>query len=225
MSNQKIHDYLIERLTFGDDDYYDIDYYDGAAYQTAKIKGSTIKAAIQAGRITVSYTFPFADGTAGQYLQTDGAGNLSWVTVAAGGGDMLKSVYDPTNFDASPFDYANRVGTQQIHEINSFAITTDQNNFGSGITGFIDQNMIRILSTSSGLKITGIEAPPSGVNRVLKLHNANGSNNILLMNDDSASTAGNRIRLTSGSFQLQLNPYQTFTLWYDHVDSYWKQLD
>lgn len=45
----KINQYALERLTFGDEDYYDIDYFDGANYQTAKIKGSTIKAGIQAG--------------------------------------------------------------------------------------------------------------------------------------------------------------------------------
>ena len=42
----KINQYLLERLTFGDEDYYDIDYFDGLVYQTAKIKGSTIKAGI-----------------------------------------------------------------------------------------------------------------------------------------------------------------------------------
>jgi len=45
----QINQYALERLTFGDDDYYDIDYFDGANYQTAKILGSTIKAGIQAG--------------------------------------------------------------------------------------------------------------------------------------------------------------------------------
>jgi hypothetical protein len=49
MSGIKIHQYPLERLIFGDDDYYDIDYWDGAGYQTAKIKGSVIKAAILAG--------------------------------------------------------------------------------------------------------------------------------------------------------------------------------
>lgn len=44
MANQKIHEYLIERYTIGDDDYFDIDYYDGAVYTTAKVKGSVIKA-------------------------------------------------------------------------------------------------------------------------------------------------------------------------------------
>jgi hypothetical protein len=45
----KINEYPLERFTFGDDDYYDIDYWDGAVYQSAKIKGSTIKAAMSGG--------------------------------------------------------------------------------------------------------------------------------------------------------------------------------
>ena len=49
----KINQYPLERLTFGDDDYYDIDYWDGAGYQTAKIKGSVIKAGIEAGVLTI----------------------------------------------------------------------------------------------------------------------------------------------------------------------------
>ena len=49
MAGIKINQYPLERLTFGDDDYYDIDYWNGSAFETAKIKGSVIKAAIQAG--------------------------------------------------------------------------------------------------------------------------------------------------------------------------------
>lgn len=45
----KINEYALERLVFGDDDYYDIDYFDGNTYQTAKIKGSVIKAGISSG--------------------------------------------------------------------------------------------------------------------------------------------------------------------------------
>ena len=40
-----------------------------------------------------NYIFPLGDGTTGQYLKTDGAGNLSWAT-SAGAGDMTKAVYD-----------------------------------------------------------------------------------------------------------------------------------
>lgn len=44
----KIHEYPIESLAFGDDDFYDIDFFNGVGYETRKIKGSTIKAGIQA---------------------------------------------------------------------------------------------------------------------------------------------------------------------------------
>ena len=40
---QRIHNYATDRLTLGDDDYFDIDFFNGTAYQTAKIKGSVIK--------------------------------------------------------------------------------------------------------------------------------------------------------------------------------------
>ncbi len=46
MSN--IHNYPLESLTFGDDDYYDIDFFTGSGYETRKIKGSVIKAGITA---------------------------------------------------------------------------------------------------------------------------------------------------------------------------------
>jgi len=59
MANQKIHEYPLERFVYGDDDYYDIDYWDGSDYQTAKILGSTIKAAMLSG-IAISLTAPSA---------------------------------------------------------------------------------------------------------------------------------------------------------------------
>ena len=49
MANQQINQYTIERLEFGDDDYYDIDYWNGSAFQTAKIKGSVIKGGMAPG--------------------------------------------------------------------------------------------------------------------------------------------------------------------------------
>jgi hypothetical protein len=51
MANE-IHNYSIERLVFGDNDYYDIDWFDGTVYRTAKIKGSVIKAGILASLTT-----------------------------------------------------------------------------------------------------------------------------------------------------------------------------
>jgi len=52
MAGIKINQYPLERLAFGDDDYYDIDYWTGSSYETAKIKGSVIKAAILAAVVS-----------------------------------------------------------------------------------------------------------------------------------------------------------------------------
>jgi hypothetical protein len=43
---------------------------------------------LNSGRVRISnaYTLPLADGTSGQILETDGAGNLSWVNNTGGGG-------------------------------------------------------------------------------------------------------------------------------------------
>lgn len=59
MANQQINQYAIDRIIFGEDDYYDIDYWDGANYQTAKIKGSVLKGGINPGVFVQT-----ADGTA-----------------------------------------------------------------------------------------------------------------------------------------------------------------
>ena len=53
MANE-IHNYIIERFAFGDDDYYDIDWFDGSVYRTAKINGSVIKAGILAGATDIN---------------------------------------------------------------------------------------------------------------------------------------------------------------------------
>lgn len=45
--------------------------------------------------INGEYTLPIVDGTVGQVLTTDGAGNVYWST--NGAGDMTKAQYDPNN--------------------------------------------------------------------------------------------------------------------------------
>lgn len=42
----KIHEYALERLTLGDDDFVDIDYFNGASYESAKIKGQVFKSIV-----------------------------------------------------------------------------------------------------------------------------------------------------------------------------------
>lgn len=74
--SKKINQYLIERFSFGNEDYYDIDYWDGSAYQTAKIKGSTILAGIQAGISSLNVYNTDGTLTANRTLDGD-AGNFT----------------------------------------------------------------------------------------------------------------------------------------------------
>lgn len=69
MANQKIHEYILERFSIGDDDYFDIDYFDGTNYTSAKVKGSVIKALATA--INIYNT----DGTLTADRILDGDGN------------------------------------------------------------------------------------------------------------------------------------------------------
>lgn len=69
MANQKIHEYILERFSIGDDDYFDIDYFDGTNYTSAKVKGSVIKALASA--INIYNT----DGTLTADRILDGDGN------------------------------------------------------------------------------------------------------------------------------------------------------
>jgi hypothetical protein len=69
MANQKIHEYVVERFSIGDDDYFDIDYYDGAVYTTAKVKGSVIKA------LAAGLNIYNSDGTLLSDRVVDGDGN------------------------------------------------------------------------------------------------------------------------------------------------------
>ena len=60
-------------------------YFDGDRSMTIKLNGSTAGSvaldapASTTGNADITFKLPIADGTAGQALQTDGSGNLSWV--------------------------------------------------------------------------------------------------------------------------------------------------
>ena len=75
---------------------------------TIKLNGSTAGSvaldapASTTGNADINFKLPVADGSAGQVLQTDGSGNLSWVTLPTSGLTVadtwrLTTTYDPGN--------------------------------------------------------------------------------------------------------------------------------
>ncbi len=143
MAGIKIHQYPLERLTFGDDDYYDIDYWDGAAYQTAKIKGSTIKDAIRSGILTI-----YSDnGSLTENRTIDIAGfNLAFTGGSIGMGDDLTVVSTDA---AKPFvgNFINSNGDAVLYVANT------GDNVGIGTSAPESDAKLDIESTSKGILI------------------------------------------------------------------------
>lgn len=143
MAGIKIHQYPLERLAFGDDDYYDIDYWDGAAYQTAKIKGSTIKGAIRSGILTLYND----DGTLTENRTVDLDGfSLAFTGGSIGLGDDLTVV---SNDAAKPYvaSFVNSNGDSVLY------IQNTDDNVGIGTIAPEDAAKLDIESTSKGLLI------------------------------------------------------------------------
>lgn len=145
---------------------------------------------------------------------TDAGGNETEVTL----GDMLKSVYDPTGIEADAFDYANAIGITQITDniITPSTLNSDQDDYDP--TDFATCNMIR-QQINGDRTITGFEAPPAGVNRIFAITNISTSNNIKFKNNDSSSSAANRLLLRDNGPDKSLKENETGIFWYDHTSS------
>ncbi len=107
----------------------------------------------------VEYSFPGADGTSGQYLQTDGSGQLSWASVAAGGSGLFAS--NTANTVISPADVADILvigagATSTLGQILEVAGNAQVNNLltvlgGARITGGVFTESV----TTTFLSVTG----------------------------------------------------------------------
>lgn len=140
---------------------------------------------------------------------------------SSGGGDMLKSVYDPTGINGSAFDKANEIGIEQITGtiLTPPILNADQDDYEP--TGFATTNMIR-QDINGDRVITGFAAPSAGVNRILYICNiATGNDHIKFKNNDSSSAAANRLLMRDNA-EKQLRENETAAFWYDHTSQRWR---
>lgn len=92
-------------------------------------------------------------GSAGQVLAKDSSSDFDVSWVAAGAGDMQKSVYDPQNIEADAFARANQTGTQSYTTITglgtaALANTADFATAGQGAlaTTAVQPNAVQTLT-------------------------------------------------------------------------------
>ncbi|NOS56732.1 MAG: hypothetical protein HOP37_10820 [Cyclobacteriaceae bacterium] len=79
-------------------------------------------AKINNGAVTIAKIGTAGVPDANKILSTDASGVPQW-TVAAGGGDMLKSTYDPTNINGSAFNLSNHTGQISTTQITDGSVT------------------------------------------------------------------------------------------------------
>jgi hypothetical protein len=134
---------------------------------------------------------------------------------------MLKSVYDPTGVNADAFDYANQIGITQIPdaqitnytESGGGSVDIDNYNLGTSNVHFVNPG-------AHDRDFSGMVAPAAGVNRIVTIVNSGTNKKLKFKDNDSASTAANRMLLADQSdFDLPRGGSAQFI--YHHPSSRW----
>lgn len=142
-------------------------------------------------------------------------------------------VWDNTTNDLKGYDGDSWVylggKLEQVYGIYSFDLEGDTDNLGDSgadtvpvITNAIHNvtNVYRVDPDAVNHLISGILAPPTGVNRVIHISNVSNSDDIKFDHDNS-SVAANGILLRDGADKA-IKGNETASFWYDHVVSRWK---
>jgi hypothetical protein len=142
-------------------------------------------------------------------------------------------VWDNTTNDLKGYDGDSWVylggKLEQVYGIYTFDLEGDTDNLGDSgantvpvITNAIHNvtNVYRVDPDAVNHLISGILAPPTGVNRVIHISNVSNSDDIKFDHDNS-SVAANGILLRDGADKA-IKGNETASFWYDHVVSRWK---
>ena len=118
-------------------------------------------------------------------------------------------------------DRADLIGLNQITDgiITPAQLNSDQDDYNP--TGFSTCNLIR-QDINGDRVITGFVAPASGVNRIFCISNLSGSDNIKFKNNDSGSTAANRLLLRDNGPDKSIKENEIAIFWYDHTSARWR---
>ena len=198
---------------------------------TLLAKGDARFVGIFADPTALEAAFPAANETIGSTASVSSTdtmwyvnGSNVWADSLIGYiGDMLKSVYDPTNQANDPRDYANALGITQITGtiITPAQLTLDTDDYNP--TGFSTCNVIRQDISFDKLELSGLLAPAGGVNRIIRIANLSTVNSIKFMNNNAGSLAANRFLIRDDN-DKDLKPNETASFWYDHTSVRWRPL-
>lgn len=153
-----------------------------------------------------AFSLPTSDGSADQFLQTDGSGNLSFATVTGGGGGISAITFDGgTGITITPSDLT-QDGTVTI-STDGVVLDTDFASNGFLVRTALGSYSQRSLGAGSGITITnadGVAMPPSiAVDGTVLVDSDFGSNGVMVRTasgtyTNRTITAGTGITVTDG---------------------------
>lgn len=110
--------------------------------------------------------------------------------------------------------------------IISVTLNSDQDDWNP--TGLQDAGLIRVDIVGDRV-LSGMVAPPAGVNKIIALTSVTTNNdNLVIRDNDSSSAAANRFLLRDnggGSSQKDIKEGETGYFWYDHISNRWRPLN
>ena len=134
----------------------------------------------------------------------------------AAGDVMNAGTYDPSGVGADAFNYANFLGIFQITG------TPQTVNLSSDIDNLsVSANIVDLTTSSQDRRITGIVAPPAGVNRVIFFFNQSSQYRIKFVHQSGSSSAANRIVLRGLAGTRNLLQFQMAIVSYNHLLNRW----
>jgi len=171
-----------------------------------------------------SFTFPPLTEAARDLITSPKQGEVIFNTTSKVLNIWIDSSWEPIDSGLSGGvtidDIALHKGNLVKNIITAATLTSNVNNWSP--TGFnADTDMIRVDVNANNRAITGIVAPPAGLNRVLAIKNINtGSSDLRFAHNNAGSTAANRF-LVRDNTNKSIKPNETALWFYDHIVSRW----
>jgi len=148
------------------------------------------------------------------FNSTTGKLNLNGTDMNSQGMDA--TIYDPNNVQDDAFDYENFLGTFQLTGTpQTVNLSSDIDNLSA------TANIINLTTSSQDRRITGIVAPPTGVNRVIFFYNQSSQYRIKFVHQSGSSNSANRIVLRGQAGTRNLLQFQMAVVSYNHLLNRW----
>mgnify|MGYP005628797619 CR=1 FL=1 len=156
----------------------------------------TVSGSIKIGLGANDYTLPITDGSADQYIKTDGNGTLAWSAISGGSGGVTKVTY------------LGYVSLQTTARVVSYDYTnlgaTANNNFKGMIIAPFDGTLDAVIVSTKGINLDASNTGDVTVYAYKNQDNFSSSTDVVVAHDAFTQKASGTPNIYSGIFDIGL---------------------